>query len=90
MDVLRHWLLLVDVCVFVSIYTYIYTYIYIYYSSVCNPQEPYGSSNGGLPAPMWGCDLCSNGHGRHPTRITIQLAFWQIYDNVILIMSRSS
>jgi hypothetical protein len=30
-------------------------------SSVCTPEGPYGSSNGGLPIPMWGCDLCSNG-----------------------------
>jgi hypothetical protein len=35
---------------------------------------------------MWGCGLCTNVHGRHTTRITIQLAFWQISDNVILIM----
>jgi hypothetical protein len=49
-----------------------------------------GSLNGDLPIPMWGCDLCSNGHGRHTTRIAIVLAFWQISDNVILIMFGTS
>jgi hypothetical protein len=36
--------------------------------------------------PMWGCYLCSNGHGRHTTRVTIVLAFWQTSENVILVM----
>jgi hypothetical protein len=62
----------------------------IKYSSVCTPEEPYGSSNGGLPIPMWGCDLGSNGHGRHTTRITSVLAFWQTSDNVILVMFGTS
>jgi hypothetical protein len=35
---------------------------------------------------MRGCDLCSNGHGRHTTRITIVLASWQAFDHVILVM----
>jgi hypothetical protein len=39
-----------------------------------------------LPICMWGCGLCSNGQGRHTNRLTIQLAFWQIYDDVILKM----
>jgi hypothetical protein len=51
---------------------------------------PYGSSNGGLPIPMWRCNLCANGHGRHTTRITTVFAFWQTSDNVILIMFGTS
>jgi hypothetical protein len=41
------------------------------------------------PISMWGCGLCSNGHQRHTTRITTQLAFWQISD-VIPIMFGTS
>jgi hypothetical protein len=51
---------------------------------------PCGPQNGGLPIAMWGCGLCSNGDGRHTTRIAIQLAFWRISDNVILIMFGTS
>jgi hypothetical protein len=40
---------------------------------------------GGYMWGMWGC-VCSNRHGRHTTRFTIQLTFWQISDNVLLIM----
>jgi hypothetical protein len=53
-------------------------------------RVPYGTRNGGLPICIWGWGLCSNGHGRDTTRITIQLAFWQLSDNVILIMFGTS
>jgi hypothetical protein len=48
-------------------------------------RSPYGFLNGGLPIPMWGVRFV-HGHGRHTTRITIVLAFWQTSENVILII----
>jgi hypothetical protein len=32
--------------------------------------------------PCGGCGLCSKGHLIHTTRITTQLAFWKVSDNV--------
>jgi hypothetical protein len=60
------------------------------YSSVCNPEEPCGYSHGVLSTPMWGCDLCCSGHGRHTTRITIVLALGQTSNNVILSLLGTS
>lgn len=53
--------------------------------SACTCRVPYGTQNRGLPIPMWRWGLWSNSHGRHITRNTIQLAFWQISDHVTLI-----
>jgi hypothetical protein len=39
---------------------------------------------------MWGSHLSSGGCEQHTTRTTIVLAFWQIYDNAILIMFSTS
>jgi hypothetical protein len=47
---------------------------------------PNGVGNGGLPRSMWGSHLSSGPCEQHTTRTTIVLAFWQIYDNAILIM----
>jgi hypothetical protein len=63
---------------------------YIFFHMRLPGAAPYGTRNGGLPICIWGWGLCSNGHGRDTTRITIQLAFWQLSDNVILIMFGTS
>jgi hypothetical protein len=56
------------------------------YSSVCTWRTPNGAQNVGLPISMWGSHLSSGRCEQHTTRTTIVLAFWQIYDNAILIM----
>jgi hypothetical protein len=44
----------------------------------------------GLPISMWGSHLSSGCCEQHTTRSTIVLAFWQIYENAILIMFSTS
>jgi hypothetical protein len=60
------------------------------YSSVCTWRAPNGVQNGGLPISMWGSHLSSGCCEQHTTRTTIVLAFWQIYDNSILMMFGTS
>jgi hypothetical protein len=53
-------------------------------------RAPNGARNGGLPISMWGRHLSVGRCEQHTTRTTIVLAFWQIYDNAILIMFDTS
>jgi hypothetical protein len=62
----------------------------LYYSYICTPEEPYGSSNGGLLIPMWECVSSSDGHGSLTNRITIVLDLWQTSDNVTHVMFGTS
>jgi hypothetical protein len=53
-------------------------------------REPHGSWNRGSPISMWRSNPSSGCREQHTTRTAIVLAFWQIFDNGILIMLGAS
>jgi hypothetical protein len=74
----------------VTIWSPAYTGDNHYNSSVCTWRAPNGGRNVGLPISMRGSHLSSGRCEQHTTRTTIVLAFWQIYDDAILIMFGTS
>jgi hypothetical protein len=69
-----------------------HSYLHIDVPFVCSSmtRAPNGVRNGGLPISVWGSHLSLGRCEQHTTRTTILLAYWQIYDNYILIMFGTS
>jgi hypothetical protein len=61
-----------------------------YFSSVYTGGGPDAPRTGGLPISMLGSHLSSGRCEQHTTRTTIVLAFWQIDNNLILMMFGTS